>query len=331
MKAIVYRGTGDASVIAYADVPDPIVGSDDALVEVAYAGLNRADVLERLGTYGAAGSGRDVIPGLEFSGIVREIGANVKQLGVGERVCGLVAAGAHAQYVATNAAALANVPSGFSLRDAAAIPEAFITAHDALFTLGRTTLGSNVLVHAVGSGVGLAASALAKRAGALVVGTSRTTDKLERAREHGLDFGFVLDDGWRGRAIVATGGRGFDVVLDFVGAPMLADNVVALATGGCIVQIGTLGGAVVQNFHLGLLMAKRGTLVGTMLRSRPLFEKVALTRDFERLVLPLFARGELRATVDAEFPLERMAEAHAHMEGNANFGKVVLAVAGEDE
>jgi putative PIG3 family NAD(P)H quinone oxidoreductase len=327
MRAVTYDGKGGVDVIAVRDdVPDPEMGSDDALVEVAFAGLNRADVLERAGAYPMPRTAL-TIGGMEFSGTVRATGSRVTNVQPGDRVCGLVQSGAHAESIATNALTLAKVPEGVDLRTAAAIPEAFITAHDALFAHGAFALGKTALVHAVGSGIGLAAVQLIKRTGGVAIGTSRTADKLERAKAYGLDFGFLLDDTWRGLVHAATNARGADVILDFVGAPLLDANVGVLATRGRIVQIGTLGGAQAQ-LHLGLLMAKRGSLHGTVLRSRPLDEKIALTKHFEGEVLPLFARGDLRTEIDRTFTLADMRAAHDYMESNASFGKIVIAVAG---
>jgi NADPH:quinone reductase-like Zn-dependent oxidoreductase len=325
VRAATYTGAGGAEVIAVRDdVPEPLVGSDDVLVAVAYAGLNRADILERQGRYPVAPA-PIAIPGMEFSGVVRALGSHVTTLAVGDRVCGLVGAGAQAELLAVNALAVSRVPEGVSLRDAAAIPEAFTTAHDGLFTCGRFALGERALVHTVGSSVGLAAVALAKRAGGFVYATSRTASKLAAAREHGVDQGFVLEDGWVPKVRAASGG-GVDVILDFVGTGMFDANISALAMRGRIVQIGTMGGAQ-ASFNVGPMMAKRATLVSTVLRSRPIYEKMALAKHFERDLLPLFASGELRATIDCEFPLTALASAHEHMEGNANFGKIVLAVA----
>jgi NADPH:quinone reductase-like Zn-dependent oxidoreductase len=328
MRAIVYSGTGGTEVIGIGtDVAEPVVGSEDVLVDVAFAGLNRADILERRGLY-AVPPGAVPTPGMEFSGIVRDRGAQVTHLKAGDRVCGLVVSGAHAERLTTNAFAASPVPAGLSLRAAAAIPEAFMTAHDALVTRGGFTLGETVVIHAVGSSVGLAATALVRAGGGVAIGTSRTRLKLDRAREHGLDHAFPLDDGWVTAVQGVTGGRGADVILDFVGAPMLEPNLRALAPGGRIVQIGTMGGAA-GPINLGLLMAKRAAIHGTVLRSRPLFEKIALARFFGRTLLPMFERGTLRAEIDATFPLERMAEAHARMEADANFGKIVIEIGGE--
>jgi len=324
MRASVYCGAGDASVISTDELPEPFVGSDDALVEVAFAGLNRADLLERMGRYPRP---RDAppIPGMEFSGVVRSVGSKVRAVAPGDRVCGLVPAGAHAELVGTQAGTLAKIPDAVSLRDAAAIPEAFITAYDALVSRAAFTLGETVVVHAVGSGVGLAAVALARRGGGISIGTSRTADKLERALALGLDYGYALDDDWVRKVLAVTSGRGADVILDFVGAPILELNLSALAAGGRIVQIGTLGGYDAR-IPLALLMQKRAALHGTVLRSRALEERIALAKHLERALLPLFARGELHVEVDRVFPLADMRAAHEYMESNANFGKVVVAI-----
>jgi len=324
MRAAVYEGTGGTDVIEIREVAEPPVGSDDALVEVAFAGLNRADVLERLGRYPTPPT--DVrIPGIEFAGTVRGVGNRVTALAPGDRVCGLVQSGAHAQRLAAPALTLSKVPDGLDLRDAAAIPEAFITAHDALFARGAFALGQTALVHAVGSSVGLAAIGLVKRCGGQVLGTSRTAAKLERAAAHGLDRGFLLDDGWVQAIVAATGGRGVDVILDFLGAPYLDANVAALAAGGRLIQIGTMAGQT-GPFNLGVLMYKRAAVHGTVLRSRPLEEKIALAKQFTRELLPLFPRGELRAEIDRTFPLADLAAAHTHMETNANFGKILIEI-----
>jgi putative PIG3 family NAD(P)H quinone oxidoreductase len=322
MRAARYTGAGGLEVIAFEDVAEPRYGPDEALVAVAYAGLNRADVLERQGRYASAGSG---IPGLEFSGVVRAVGANVEDLAPGDRVCGLVAAGAHAEFVAADARTLARVPAGISLREAAALPEAFQTAWDALYTRGRFAAGKSVLVHAAGSSVGLAGMALAKAGGArIVIGTSRTPAKLERAKGHGLDVALALDAQWPAAVRDASGG-GVDCILDFLGAPALNDNVAVLASCGYLVQIGTLGGTRAE-FDLGRLMGKRATIVGTVLRSRPLVEKRELAKAFADRVLPDVAAGKLRAEIYAEIPFEKLAEAHAQMESNTNFGKIILAI-----
>ena len=328
MRAVVYDGTGGPEVIRIGEISDPIVGSDDALIEVAYAGLNRADLLERMGRYPRP-KDAPPIPGLEFSGVVRAVGERVSALERGDRVCGLVPAGAHAELVSAPATALAKLPEDVDLRDGAAIPEAFITAHDALVTRGGFALGETVVVHAVGSSVGLAAVGLVVVGGGIALGTSRTPSKLERAAEHGLAYGFALDDGWVGRVLAATNARGADLILDFVGAPMLDANLQALAPGGRIVQIGTLGGFDAK-ISLATLMQKRAALHGTMLRTRALEERIVLAKHLQRALLPLFASGELQTEIDRIFSLADMRDAHERMQADANFGKILIAIAGDE-
>ncbi|MEO6991696.1 MAG: NAD(P)H-quinone oxidoreductase [Candidatus Baltobacteraceae bacterium] len=329
MRAAVYARPGDPDVIEIRDVPAPEPGPDDVTIEVAYAGLNRADLLERMGRYGPPVAARGpAIGGLEYSGTVVARGRNVHDIALGERVFGIVGGGAHAEQVVTDARSAMRLPDALSLEAAAAIPEAFITAWDALFRLGGFALGSTLVVHAAGSGVGLAAIALAKRAGGFVLGTSRTPEKLERLRALGLDAGVALDGDWPAAVRALGRGRGADLILDLVGAPVLARNLEALATGGRIVQVGTLGGAS-GTFSLAPLMAKRATLVGTVLRARPLNEKIALARDFAARIVPLFANGRLAPIVDRTFALADLADAHRYLESNANFGKVLIAVRGD--
>jgi NADPH:quinone reductase-like Zn-dependent oxidoreductase len=328
MRAAVYGGAGGVEVIAVRDdVPEPEVGSEDAVVEVAYAGLNRADVLERQGRYPVAPAAI-AIPGIEYSGTVRALGAQVTSLHLGDRVCGLVQRGAHAERLSAHALTISKVPDGLDLATAAAIPEAFITAHDALFARARFALGQTALIHAVGSSVGLAAVELVRRAGGVALGTSRTPEKLVRARAHGLDQGYEFVEGWVEHVLDATGGRGADVILDFAGAETLDDNLKALAPRGRIVSIGTLGGTR-ASFNLGAMMGKRAEVHGTVLRTRPLDERIGLAKHFALEQLPLFARGELRTEIDRTFPLAELAAAHEWMEGNRNFGKILIEIGGE--
>lgn len=321
MRAVVFEA-GEARV---GKRPIPKCGDDDVLVDVAFAGLNRADVLERLGKYGSPPTADGAaIPGLELAGTVRARGANVRSLRVGDRVCALVPGGAHAEVARVHAASAVLVPDSLALADAAALPEAYITADDALFALGSLRLGETVVIHAVASGVGLAALELARTAGARTIGTSRSPKKLAHARTLGLDVALDLEEFPKG-VLDATDGRGADVILDCIGPTLFDRNVAALATRGRIVQIGTLGGARAETGSAGL-MAKRGHWIGTVLRSRPLEEKVVLARSFAERILPLVVNGTLAAHVDRFFPLAAIAEAHRYMEEDRNVGKLVLAI-----
>jgi NADPH2:quinone reductase len=324
MRAVVYTKPGGLDVIEVRDVPDPVPGSDDILIDVAYAGLNRADILQRQGRYGAFPTDRPMIPGMEYAGTVAATGAHVTSLHKGDRVFGLVVEGAQAERLVAPAASACVIPDGLSFTKAGAVPEAFMTAWDALTRAGLT-MGDTVIVHAIGSSVGLAALALVKRAGGQVLGTSRTSDKLERAQALGADRAVLFDDDWPVVAHEMSGGRGADIILDFVGLATFERNVAALAPRGRIVQIGTLAGAKGE-IALGSFMAKCGSYLGTMLRMRPLHEKVALARDFSHHVVPALGSEDLAILVDRAFALDEVRDAQRYMEENRNFGKIVLAV-----
>jgi len=326
MRAAVYVGTGGLETIDVRALPAPRCGTDDALVRVAYAGLNRADVADRAGAYGAVDPTRPRVPGLEYAGVVAEVGERVRHLSVGDRVMGLAPGGAHAELLAVPALTAIRVPPELSLRDAGALPEAFITAHDALFTRGAFALGETVAVHAVASGVGLALVQLAKHAGGFVVGTSRSGAKREVARAHGVDLAIPLDDAFAETVRAFTRGRGADCIVDFLGPRAFAANVDALAPGGRIVQVGTLSGSAGAVDVRGL-MGKRASWIGTVLKSRGLDERIALARGFETHLAPLFARGTLHAIVDSVYPLAALAQAHAHMERDGNVGKILVEIA----
>ena len=242
---------------------------------------------------------------------------------VGERVMGLVGGGAYAESLVTGVDEVVRVPDALSLVDAAAVPEVFITAHDALFMRLGIEQDDVVLIHAVGSGVGTAALQLAKAAGARVVGTTRTAEKLERARELGLDIGVRAGERWVEDVLEATGG--VDSIVDLVGGAYFDGNLRVLRTLGRMVVVGTPSGSRTQ-IDLSRLMRMRATITGTVLRSRSVDEKIDATRAFERDVLPLLADGRVRPVVDRTFPLEDAAEAHRYVESNASFGKIVLTV-----
>lgn len=319
------RGAGGTEVLSIAahEVREP--GADEVLVEVAAAGLNRADVLQRRGLYPAPPGVPADVPGLEFAGTVAAVGPGVSDHVVGDRVMGIVGGGAMATHLVVHHRELIPVPASLSLEVAAAIPEVFLTAFDALFVQAGLGLGETVLIHAVGSGVGTAAVQLARAAGARPLGSSRTQDKLDRAGPLGLAAGIVVSDKqFAQRVLQLCGGRGADVILDTVGAAYLEENVRALAPRGRMVVIGLLGGVAGQ-LPLGLLLARRATVTGSVLRSRPLEEKAALAQRFAAQVVPLFAAGHLAPVVDTVMPMTEVAAAHERMERNETFGKIVLA------
>ena len=326
MKAVVFGGKGGPEVVEVREVADPRPGRGEVLVRVRAAALNRADLLQRRGLYPPPRGTREDVPGLELAGEVAALGEGVTLWKPGDRVMAIAAGEAQAELAVAHERMLLPVPAGLSWEEAGAVPEAFVTSHDALFTLGGLRPGWAVLVHAAGSGVSTAALQLARAAGATVVGTSRTAAKLERARALGLDHGILVG---REEARFAeevrrlTGGRGAALVLDFAGAPYAAENLAALAPGGRVVVVGTLGGAR-ASLDLGALMRARASVVGTVLRPRPLEEKIRATQAFAREVLPLLELGRVRPVVDVALPLARAREGHEKLERNDSFGKVVL-------
>jgi putative PIG3 family NAD(P)H quinone oxidoreductase len=327
MRAVVFTGKGGPEVITVRELPDPRPARGEVLVRVRAAALNRADLLQRRGLYPPPPGVREDVPGLELAGEVVEVGEGVTAVKEGDRVMAIASGEGQAELALAHERMLVPVPERLSFAEAGAAMEAFVTAHDALFTLGGLRPGWPVLVHAAGSGVGTAAVQLARAAGATVLGTSRTPDKLERARPLGLDHGIAVgkdEPRFAEEVRRLTGGEGAPLVLDFVGAAYAAENLAALAPGGRLVVIGTMGGPKAQ-LDLSLLMRKRAEVVGTVLRPRPLEEKIRATRLFAKDVLPLFAAGKVKAVVDAELPLERAREAHERMERNDSFGKLVLS------
>lgn len=317
------HGGPDVLQVGEIDVRDP--GPGEILVEVAAAGLNRADLLQRRGLYPAPPGVPSDVPGLEYAGTVAALGEGVTAFRAGDPVMGIVAGGGMATHLVTHEREALPVPRDMELTDAAAIPEVFLTAYDALFLQGELGPGQTVLLHAIGSGIGTAGLQLALAAGGRPLGTSRTADKIERCRGLGLEQGILVEEGKFADAVVErTGGRGVDVVLDVVGAAYLNENVKALARRGRIVVIGLMGG-VKGEFSLGRLLPKLGTVRGTVLRSRPLEEKADLAQRFARDVIPLFEAGKVAPVVEEVLAMKDVAEAHRRMEDNRTFGKLVLA------
>ena len=326
MKAVRIKQFGDLENLEIADIADPSKPSGtQALVRVRAAGLNRADLLQVNGSYPAPPGYSSLIPGLEFAGEVVAAGPDVTGLGPGDRVMAITAGEAQAEFVLSDASVLTKIPDNLSFAEAAAIPEAFITAHDAVFSQCGLTAGETLLIHAVGSGVGLAALQMAKAAGATVIGTSRTADKLERCERFGLDKGIVVsgEQPFSEAVAEAAGGRGADVILDLVGASYFKQNLASAAVKGRIILVGLTGGSR-ADFNLGIALAKRLKISGTVLRSRTIQEKAAATVAFARFALPLFESGEIVPNLDRTFAAEDVIDAYGHLASNASFGKVVL-------
>jgi putative PIG3 family NAD(P)H quinone oxidoreductase len=328
MRACVIPQFGSADVLEIRDVPVPAPAPHEVLVRVRATALNRADILQRMGRYPPPADAPQDIPGIEFAGEVAEMGESVSRWQRGDRVFAIVGGGAHAEYVVAHEETLCRVPDRVDWTEAGAVPEAFITAHDAMISQARLREGEVALIHAVGSGVGLAGSQIAAAWGAGVFGTSRTRTKLDRARAFGMDEGLVVGDDLSalGGALLAwSGGREADVVLDLLGGPYLGASIEVAAPLARIMLVGAIAGST-GTVNIRRVLSRRLTLRGTVLRARRLDEKIAVATAFTREVLPLLASGALVATVDSVFPLDAIADAHRRMESNDTFGKVVVRV-----
>lgn len=326
MRAVVIREPGGPEVLELRELPDPEPPFGHVRVRVSFVGVNRADLLQRAGRYPAPPGSPADIPGLEYAGTVEALGAGTSRFAVGDRVFGLLGGGAYADKVVAHEREVARTPDGVSNKQAAAVPEAFVTAYDALVVRGRLSPSERVLVHAAGSGVGTAGVQIARAFGCTVVGTSRTAAKLEHCREYGLDVGVVPDPdsgAFAAEVREATGGAGVDVVLDLVGGSYVQESLAACAPRARIVVVGLTAGARAE-LNLGTLLAKRLEIIGTVLRSRPLEEKIEAARLLERQIAPWLTRGVVRPIIDRVFPLAEAEEAHHYVASNASFGKVLL-------
>lgn len=329
MKAVKIVSFGGVEGLQVVEAPDaPQATADRVRVQVHAAGLNRADILQRLGRYPAPPGYPQDIPGLEFAGEVENVGADARVWKIGDRVFGITGGGAQAEYVSVPEATLARIPDNLDWVQAASIPEVFMTAHDALFTQCGLQMGERVLIHAVGSGVGTAASQLVKAGGGVAYGTSRTPEKLERAKDFGLSQSIVVgEDPSKFSAGVEewTDGEGVNVVFDLVGAAYLKANLESLATKGRLIFVGTTSGAKAE-IDYSIVMRKRLRIMGTSLRTRSLEEKATATRLFAEHVVPLLVSGSVRPVVDSVFKMDEVRQAHQRIESNETFGKVILTI-----
>lgn len=325
MRAIVIREPGGPEVLELKEVKTPTPTRGEARVRVRATAVNRADLLQRLGMYPAPADAPRDIPGLEYAGEVDCVGEDTPGVNVGDRVFGLAGGGTYAEQLVVPVGTVAKIPDGVSFTDAAAIPEAFLTAYDAMVTQGGLAAGRTVLISAVGSGVGTAAVQIARAIGATSIGTARTASKLERATQLGMDHGVVASDGKFADAVMKACPRGVDVVLELVGGAYVAEDLACLATLGRIVLVGLLAGRATE-LDLGLVLRKRARILGTVLRARPLEEKIALARVLDHNLAPLVARGVIRPVIDTVMPLASAGEAHKFMASNEGFGKIVLEV-----
>lgn len=321
MRAVVFTGAGGNEVIEVEERPDPVPGTDEVLVRVSYAGLNPADAQQRQGNYPPPpGAPRD-IPGLEVAGEVLACGAGVLGWKAGDRVFGLVSGGGLADRVVAHERHVTAVPARLASDEAAAIPEAFITAHDAVFSQAGLRMGETLLVHGAAGGVGNAAVQLGLATGARVLGTVRSEAAAAAVRALGAEP--VADEGFVEAVRELTDGRGADVILELVGAPHFPGNLRAIANQGRITVVGIGAGGDVT-LPLGLLMRSRVTMRGTVLRARSLEQKAQAVRAFEREVVPQIAAGRISAQIDSVHELADAAGAFERLEGRGKSGKVLL-------
>ena len=328
MRAVVLTEFGEPEVLRIAEVPVPVPAADEVLVRVHATALNRADLLQRRGFYPNPFPSAHDIPGMEFAG---EVVAAPSRFKPGDHVMGIVSGGAYAEYVVIPAAQAMRTPRGMSLADAAAIPEVFITAWDALVLQGGLKPGGTALVHAGASGVGTAAIQICRAMGARIIvtcsGARGGVDKMQACRDLGasLVIDYTTQD-FAKEVADYTQGKGVDVVLDVIGGDYTVRNVACLALKGRIIQVGTMAGPS-KDFNVASLMGKRASIIGTVLRPRPKEEKIAVSKAFAEALLPDFDAGVLKPIIDKRFTLDQIVAAHQHMEANANIGKIVVAVA----
>ena len=323
MRAVVITSPGDPDVLKLTEVPDPVPGPGEVLVEVAAAGVNRADVLQRMGFYPPP-PGAPPYPGLECSGRISALGPGVTVWQPGDEVCALLGGGGYAEQAAVPQGQLLPVPDGVSLVDAAGLPETACTVYATVFQQARLTPGETILVHGGAGGIGTMAIQLAKSFGARVICTAGTPAKLERCTELGADLAvsYVRDD-FVSAVDVFTGGRGADVILDIVGGPYLARNVAALATGGRLLVVSTQGGSSAE-LDLQMLMRKRASILASTLRARPPADKAVIVAGVREQVWPLISAGRVRPVTDRVLPMADAADAHRVLEQGTHVGKILL-------
>jgi putative PIG3 family NAD(P)H quinone oxidoreductase len=323
MRAITIEKPGGPEVLTVSEVPDPVPGPDEVLIDITSAGLNRADLMQRQGLYPPP-PGAPPYPGMECAGRIASLGANVTGFSVGDEVCALLAGGGYAEKVAVNAGQVLPVPDGTSLIEAGGLPEVACTVYSNVVQLAGLAAGETLLIHGGGSGIGTFAIQLGRALGARVACTAGSQAKLDRCLELGADLAIPYKDQDFVEAIRDfTDGRGADVILDIIGAKYLPRNVAALATGGRLAIIGLQGGAKGE-LDLGALLSKRATVRATTLRARPTHEKAAIVAGVSDVVWPLVTAGQIRPIIDTVLPLAQAPQAHRLMEDSQHVGKILL-------
>ena len=325
MRAVVVSQPGDADVLRIEQRPDPEPASHEVRIRVAAAGLNGADLSQRRGYYPSP-PGAPEWPGLEVSGTIDAVGAEVAEWRVGDRVCALLPGGGYAEYATVDAGLVLPVPDAVDLVEAAGLPEVAATVWSNVFGIGRLSAGESLLVHGGSSGIGTMAIQLGRAFGADVIATAGSDDKAAFCREVGAQAAVNYRDQDFVEAVSAfTDGRGVDVVLDIVGGSYIARDLEALAVGGRILSI-AVRDREPASVDMGLLMRKRASVHGTTLRGRPLPERVAIIAAVRENVWPLLAEGSVRPIIDSVFDIEDAAAAHRRMESSAHRGKILLRV-----
>ena len=325
MQAVVISKPGSPDVLKIEKLPDPTITDDEVLIQVAGAGINRADLLQRRGMYPSPDGYRDEIPGLEVSGTIIQLGNNVpKQWEEGQQVMALVDGEGYASMAAINHNMLMQVPSDIDTIHASGIPEVFLTAYDALVVQCGMKLQDKILIHAVGSGVGTAAVQIAKEFDCQIFGTAGSDAKIDFAKQLGLNHGINYNkESFFENVKLSTAKTGVDIILDVVGSSYLEDNINSLSLKGRLIIIGLLGGDK-ANIQLGKILRNRLQIIGTVLRSRTLEEKINLTQHFKNDLLDKFSQKKIHPVIDRVYPYHLAAEAHELMENNANTGKIIL-------
>ncbi len=323
MEAIIRTGDGGPEVLQLSEVPAPKPTATQLLVDIHATALNRADLIQRRGGYPPPPGDSDIL-GLEIAGTVAAVGRAVEGVSEGDRVFGLVGGGGYAAQAVIDYRMAMPIPDGWRFEEAAAVPEVFFTANENIFTLGELAAGETILIHAGGSGVGTAGIQISHHAGANVFVTAGTSEKIHKCKTLGAIEGI----NYKTADFVAeiehlTGGEGVDVVLDFIGAPYLEQNLSILKTKGRLLQVGLIGGATAE-IDLGTLMRKRLKIIGSVMRPQSIDEKIAITQRFVDRWLPELKNGTLKPVIDSVFPLAEARQAHTYMEANRNFGKIIL-------
>lgn len=326
MKAILIKEFGAAEQMYIGEYPEPLLAEHEILIKVAACGVNRADILQRKGKYPPP-KGASEILGLEVSGTVIRKGNACRKWNIGDRVCGILPGGGYAEFVAMHEDIAMCIPDEYTFEEAAAIPEAFLTAYQVLFWLAKLIKGNYVLVHAAASGVGTAAIQLIREHGATAIAVAGQKRKLDACLTLGAALAINYKETNFAKEVLSyTNQKGVNIIMDFIGAAFWEQNISALAMDGTIVHISTLGGSKINLYDLRSIMSKRATIIGTTLRGRDLEYKIALTQEFIQKIMPKLKDKVIKPVIDKVFKFEECIAAQKYMENNQNIGKIILSL-----